>query len=152
MYASVKSMRMSRKTKLCKRCREHKRECEFYRMGAYLQPYCKPCVASRAREWQRENPERFFAHQLKKYGITVHEYWQMHASQSGTCNICDGECATGARLCVDHCHKTKKVRGLVCRSCNVAIGHLRDNLVLLERAAQHLLGDEYEVRMIVREK
>lgn len=67
-------------------------------------------------------------HLRKKYGITVEDYDAMLKSQGGQCAICrDAKIWKQKRsLVVDHCHKTGKVRGLLCNQCNTAVGHLSD--------------------------
>ena len=76
----------------------------------------------------------------------------MFESQEGLCAICSdpmcichglgrgkgGRCRTRAH--VDHDHVTGKVRGLLCRACNVGIGQLRDSPVLLQNAVGYVLG------------
>ncbi len=44
---------------------------------------------------------------------------------------------------VDHCHSTGKVRGLLCYSCNIAIGLFKDNTELLEKAIFYLRESSY---------
>ena len=61
----------------------------------------------------------------RKYGLTEPEYHQLNESQNYVCAI-------------DHCHTTNKVRGLLCRTCNVAIGYLNDDIALLESAINYL--------------
>jgi hypothetical protein len=57
------------------------------------------------------------------YGITLEDYDKMKAQQKGRCAICE---TIPKRLCVDHCHSTKRVRKLVCDLCNRAIAVLED--------------------------
>jgi hypothetical protein len=52
------------------------------------------------------------------------------------CTICGDE----TNLVVDHCHKTQKVRGLLCNHCNKGLGHFRDDPDLLEYARIYLLA------------
>jgi len=54
------------------------------------------------------------------YGISVEEYNRLLDQQGGTCAICDE--APEYHLYVDHDHETEKVRGLLCRACNFAVG------------------------------
>ncbi len=40
-------------------------------------------------------------------------------------------------LAIDHCHQSGKIRGLLCAACNIGIGHLRHNSILLRKAAKY---------------
>lgn len=71
----------------------------------------------------------------KKYGITQEYYDKMLSDQNGSCAICR---VLLVRPLVDHCHKTGKVRGLLCDSCNFGIGSFKDDIDVLERARQYL--------------
>ena len=76
--------------------------------------------------------------ELKQYGLTIEEYNQMFVDQNGVCAICKEQSQNGTNLCVDHCHTTGKVRGLLCTGCNVGIGRLKDSVELLESAIGYL--------------
>jgi hypothetical protein len=78
---------------------------------------------------------------LKQYGLTIESYNEMVINQGGVCKICL-LAPTGRKknLCVDHCHVTGKVRGLLCDSCNRAIGLLGDDTNLLAKAIEYLLS------------
>jgi hypothetical protein len=54
------------------------------------------------------------------------------------CNICDAPEPKGGRLCIDHCHKTGKIRGLLCHKCNRGIGFAKDDPNVLDAAAAYL--------------
>ena len=102
--------------------------------------------AAYSREWARKNPERAKSITLKKmYGITLAEYDRMLEAQGGVCAVCKRpERARGAdgaprQMPVDHCHKTGRVRGLLCTSCNRALGMMEDNVVALQSAIDYLL-------------
>lgn len=69
-----------------------------------------------------------------KYGITLDEYDQMLKDQKYRCAICDEK----SKLCIDHCHATGSVRGLLCLKCNSAIGYFGDNLQKVKAAAEYL--------------
>jgi len=64
----------------------------------------------------------------------------MEQAQGGVCAICGKPEATARtkRLCVDHCHETGKVRGLLCSHCNRAIGLLGDSCAILASAITYL--------------
>lgn len=73
----------------------------------------------------------------KNFGITLEDYTKMLVGQSGVCAICL-KADPPRSLAVDHCHKTGKIRGLLCRACNVSIGLLEDDGDRLERAIRYL--------------
>lgn len=73
---------------------------------------------------------------IREFGITQEQYELMLSEQSGVCKIC-GQ-TDNRRLAVDHCHDTGRVRGLLCRHCNTAIGLFGDDPSLLRKAADYL--------------
>ena len=92
---------------------------------------CKPC-GSRHRE---------IGHLKSKYGLTEDQHNEMIKNQNGACAICNST-DTGIertkKLSIDHCHKTNKVRGLLCNWCNQGLGHFRDSPELLLNAIKYL--------------
>jgi len=85
-------------------------------------------------------------HHIKyRYGITKYQYLEKLNSQKGLCFICENpETVIDKRnnvlkkLSVDHCHKTGKIRELLCNSCNLAIARLEENLHLLDKMKAYL--------------
>ena len=77
-------------------------------------------------------------HYLKKYGITDVQYEMMYRRQGGCCDICKQPYLGGKRLCVDHNHETGRVRGLLCSSCNLIVGHSKEDFRILESAKDYL--------------
>ena len=81
----------------------------------------------------------------KKYGIDSKDYDAMLRKQDGLCAICKKP-ETSVRsgkfllLAVDHCHKTGRVRGLLCSACNRGLGLFYDNPFSLDTAAKYLRG------------
>ena len=71
-----------------------------------------------------------------KFGITLDEYEQMLAAQDHCCAICLTDKAVVRRSHyswrVDHCHKTGKIRALLCHNCNIAMGLLKENIETME--------------------
>ncbi len=145
-------------TKRCTKCLETKSIERFSlaRQGVKGPVYrsnCKECQAAAARIWLKNNKEQTAVTKrtfnLKKnYNMTPKEYDDMMESQSGVCGICgNAESAlhsngTPYRLSVDHCHTTGEVRGLLCHSCNRAIGLLKDNVDVLRKAIDYLKGND----------
>lgn len=75
----------------------------------------------------------------KQYGISAADYSSILGRQNGVCALCFKKDPDGRDLAVDHCHKSQKVRGLLCRPCNTALGLLNEDPELLARAAAYLL-------------
>lgn len=102
-------------------------------------------VAASQKKFAEENKQYMSDRQRKyqlrhKYGITEDDYERMMLEQDGKCAICNRTEPTGRwkRLAVDHCHKTGKVRGLLCDKCNRGMGLLEDSAQLLRNAANYL--------------
>lgn len=98
------------------------------------------------KQWQARNQDKIKEYNkasrayrrayilLRKYGLTEVEYLSMVNVQEGCCLICKEE----TNLVIDHCHVTDKVRGLLCQSCNKAIGFFRDDPKHCRAAAEYL--------------
>lgn len=86
--------------------------------------------------WIKNNPDKVKENYLKRrYGISLEEYQKMYDAQGGLCAICNDPYDI---LCVDHCHKTGTVRGLLCDACNHGLGRFKDEPNLLSRAIDYL--------------
>ncbi len=101
-----------------------------------------------AKAWLERNKEyaksRHHKYALAAYGLTVENYNELLEKQNMCCAICKRDTPTGKwkRFCVDHCHKTGKVRGLLCNECNRGMGLLKDDPSLLIKAANYLKESE----------
>lgn len=86
-----------------------------------------------------------------KFNLTINEFRKMFEEQKNLCAIClqpetrifNGRGANAgkmkiAKLCVDHCHASGKVRGLLCHDCNTAIGKMKDDVQRLQKAIDYL--------------
>ncbi len=73
----------------------------------------------------------------RTYGLTAEDLERMLIEQGGLCAIC--ERSPARRLCIDHCHATQKVRGLLCDNCNIALGLLDDDPERLRAAIAYVL-------------
>ena len=86
------------------------------------------------RRWA-SNPQYREKARARRYGLTWQTYQAILARQGQACAIC----GTAERpLCIDHCHATGKVRGLLCGPCNRGLGCYRDGPNLLRAAAAYL--------------
>lgn len=76
-------------------------------------------------------------HMAKWYKITVEQYRELMAK--GVCDICGKpQNAKGKVLSIDHCHATGKVRGVLCNNCNNALGHIHEDIELLDKIRAYL--------------
>ena len=98
------------------------------------------------KEWRFQNPDKVKNIDLKKHhGISLREYEAMLEKQNGVCAICGKPEMTEIRgkvinLAVDHCHKDKNIRGLLCISCNRGLGLFKDSIETLELAIKYLVN------------
>lgn len=146
------------KIKFCPRCKIKKLISEFcncYSRKDGLQYECKKCRCIRDRQFYQKNKERLIQYAINyqknhknqkrnndlklKYGITLDNYNQILKKQNGVCAMCrtlpkekHHRSKKSLPLAVDHNHKTGKVRGLLCRQCNQALGKYethKDNIL-----------------------
>jgi len=145
--------------KLCTKCGETKDLTCFSKNLSTkdkLSCWCSPCNRqakkishakhkaknnATSRAWKLANPEKQREITLKGlYDLTPAQWDIMFVSQNGCCAICGThQSALRRALHTDHCHVTGKVRGLLCRKCNTAIGMLRDDPALTKSATDYLL-------------
>lgn len=123
------------KTRPCSKC-----SIPFQYKSNANRAYCPECYSAWAKDRyargiKRQPPEQKRGnHYQRTYGITLEEYDHMFQEQGKVCAICkqpekkiDGRSHQVQRLHVDHDHKTGKVRGLLCNTCNVILGLVDDD-------------------------
>jgi hypothetical protein len=111
---------------------------------------CKKCQYEKVKEWAKKNPTKVRAQHLKlKFwphltgAEALAKYEEMVKAQGNTCAICKkGDLTKG--LSVDHCHESKKIRGLLCDKCNLAIGLLQDSPEICYSAGDYLKAGQSE--------
>ena len=114
----------------------------------YIERYPERNAAAVRKYRQSEKGKRATRNGMLKrnYGITLEQYEEMLITQSGVCYIChkpETRIPRGGKdktphLAVDHCHRTSKVRGLLCHACNASIGLMEENVDRLRAAALYL--------------
>lgn len=104
-----------------------------------IHPHCIHC--------RREDSKKYTTGRRGKdknlrniYGITLEQWEDMYKNQDSACAICKDTFSkmSGKFIHVDHCHKTNKVRGLLCVSCNHLLGKSKDDTGILANAIQYL--------------
>ena len=140
----------------CQKCKDLKHLDDFFsRTSAkfHRSSYCKSCFVVINNEYKKnnkekikkikkkeyeKNKERYLNGEYKrKYGITIEVFKKMENEQNFVCAICHQQNGS-RRLCVDHCHKTKKIRELLCANCNSVIGQSMEDPKILLKCIEYL--------------
>ena len=96
-------------------------------------------IAKYQKKYREENRESKIAHYyLSKYGLTPEQRADMFQKQEGKCAICRNPFQNALYTHVDHDHKTGKVRGMLCYSCNLLIGFAREDESVLLAAINYI--------------
>lgn len=104
---------------------------------------CLECVAKKHSDSGRRHHLRTY------YGISLEDWLIIYKDQNALCAICDSSLPsidefdvpckrTYRKWATDHCHKTGKIRGILCRPCNWGLGNFRDSPDIAKRAAAYL--------------
>lgn len=127
-----------------------------YPQGYFNDKACKECqklfspIAPSHKFCSQECSDLGYSRRYLKnaYGITLEEYNAMFVAQDHKCAICFDK---GFKIChnaksllaVDHCHKTGKVRGLLCHNCNRALGLFQDSIENVNSALDYLKNEGF---------
>jgi len=123
-----------------KYAKENKEKIAAYHKVWGKEYHQRPEIKERDRIYN-QTPER------KKYlwekkgikGMTIDKFNEMYEEQNGCCGICGRhQNEFKVKLSVDHCHKTEKIRGLLCHHCNKVLGMLKDDINTLYSAIDYL--------------
>ena len=126
----------------CSKCGETKTVDEYYtdnRAKSKRASACKTCcLEAKALDYKKHRGKRLAYRRSYLYGVSQGDYETLHNKSKGVCGICG--CAEGSKmaLAVDHCHKSGKVRGLLCNNCNNGLGRFKDDPDLLQLAIKYL--------------
>jgi hypothetical protein len=90
---------------------------------------------ARRRRRRAADPDLRDKCRVQSSGLSLQGYRAMLERQGKVCGICK---TPGKPFCVDHCHATGKVRGLLCRDCNLGLGNYKDNPVFTRAATAYL--------------
>jgi len=134
-------------TRLCKVCNETLPIANFpfdhpdYDTGVegHRRHHCQKCIsASKPKATPEQQTNRKEKRLKDTYNISPKEYDDMLKSQGGKCKTCNVDISGKTHANVDHCHVTKKVRGLLCPNCNKALGMVGDNTAILQSLIEYL--------------
>lgn len=151
----VKSEKLIVNEKKCSKCEIIKPIDNFHKSNTQIDghhTYCKDCQKEYKKEYySRPGVKIKFSKSCKKtfikrvYSLSIDEFKILLEKQNNVCKICkqpekgiDRRSKLIKQLSTDHCHKTGKVRGLLCRNCNQGLGHFKDSIKFLIEAAKYL--------------
>ena len=105
--------------------------------------YCKSCAVGITKEY-RERYDVKYSRQGKhyewalksKYNLSRKEYEEILINQNNLCAIC--KTISEYKLVVDHDHSSNKVRGILCRKCNLSLGFAQDDISILKEMINYL--------------
>ena len=124
-------MEVGMETKQCNKCKKIKSIDAFYKRKGRpcgVQSNCKVCQGKqRVSYWKPHEVMR------RKFNISDDMYEQLMLNDN--CQICG---CTMTKKCIDHDHKTKKIRGVLCNNCNTALGLFKDNIKVMRKAINYL--------------
>jgi hypothetical protein len=109
-------------------------------------------IKKRQIRWSEADPNIFLASYdtLYYYKLSAPDFQRILLSQQSACAICHINFAEiDLKICIDHCHRTGRVRGLLCHACNKGLGHFRENPVSMSNAIQYLQQTE-EIHIPIR--
>lgn len=94
------------------------------------------------KEYREKNPvdseEEYFRWIKRKYGVSKEEYTNLLNECHRKCKLCHRPPHKGKRLHLDHCHTSKKIRGLLCTRCNWYLHTIEKDKDILERIKTYL--------------
>ena len=130
-------------SKVCSKCKKEKSLDKFHKHAngkLGRRGDCAECSCAQKKLLHSKDPLKAKNTNLKRYyGITLDDYLEILEAQNGRCAICGTDVPSGkGTFHVDHCHDSGQVRGLLCHSCNVGLGHFKDQESLLLKAALYL--------------
>ena len=139
-------------SKTCNKCEQTKNAESFFKdrgISDGLSTVCKVCKTETTMAWREQHRDRYNENQRKqhaknylrnrlyRYDLTPEEYNNMLVAQDNKCAMCKTPPQGKRPLVIDHNHKTKAVRGLLCYGCNRAL-HVLETEELLKKAMDYL--------------
>lgn len=87
---------------------------------------------------QKIKQEKWIRVLWRKYKLSLNAWQELIRAQQGRCKLCYAEPVSNKKLHVDHCHKTGRVRGLVCFRCNWYLSLIDKDINILDRLRDHV--------------
>lgn len=152
--------------KTCARCRvvltdENAPRVNTGKQAGEFRAYCRPCailhsaeyrqrnqkkVLESGKKYREKNREKILAsarrrgklRRFREANLTESDFYRLLSLQSHRCKICRRILLK--KTCLDHCHATGRVRGILCNNCNTGLGLFKDSPEILRNAVDYLLS------------
>ena len=135
----------------CKKCKEIKPITEFVKYnrkeGKGFRYRCKVCLSKSYSDFYYRHGKSEY-HRKRKYNITSGQFLELVQNQNHKCKICGGKLDMGRKTHVDHNHTSGKIRGILCHTCNTALGHYEKYGSLFKK---YLSNDQEYVKLNYKE-
>lgn len=142
--------------KRCSVCKQELPLASFYRDLSRIDGHrgtCRSCSSTQHKQWAKENKEHLRQYgqgrirsrrsrsSRVRYSLPRVLRQELIAASGGSCTICGNQLKGGVGgASVDHDHASGKIRGVLCSTCNLGLGHFRDNIESLLGAISYLAG------------
>ena len=141
-------MRFLKRCCTCKKYMKRKFFGKNFSLKDGLSKQCLSCKRKTSLKYYYKNRDKINK-KMRGYNIRIYwrhltrkqaliEYNKLLKKQNKKCAICESKKGS-KNLAVDHCHKTGKIRGLLCNKCNRGLGYLGDSIKIIKRALKYLL-------------
>lgn len=104
-----------------------------------LNYHCNHCRNEQRKKWGKETGYKTQPTKWAKFKLTEEQYNQYFVDAGHKCSCC-GATSQERRLCLDHCHATGKIRGVLCNNCNTALGLVHESTDVLYNLIKYI-GD-----------
>lgn len=135
-------------TKKCSKCKQFKPLERFHKRPERKVGRESRCIECKknadASRWIKNRDTQKKLDIKRRYGISFEDYEAMYQAQNGVCAICKKpekrihQNGTPSQLCIDHCHTTDAVRGLLCDECNRALALVHENPEITTSLLQYI--------------
>lgn len=124
-------------TKKCTKCNKIKTINNFF-TSKNNSNWCKECKNSNARvNYIKKHPlKNKFMNAKRNYGISEDVFNKL--MKKNKCDICKIELIELKDKKIDHCHKTNKIRGLLCNDCNTTLGKLKEDINIMKSMINYI--------------
>ena len=132
----------------CKKCNRNNLLADEITWNCIWPGICKLCKRKESEKYRREGGIKYSRNKTfkNKYGITLEQYEKLLEKQNNPCVICLRTFSNMIKPNIDHCHKLKIVRGILCHSCNLALGYLKENEEIILNLLEYIRKNQSPIQ------